>query len=54
MTVGPPSRVAVRKYLTMALCSKCGIELILHHELAAGKCITCMLIEQQDQEAKRE
>lgn len=37
----------------MRACNQCGIELILPHEEAAGLCLTCMMIEQQEREVRR-
>ena len=34
-------------------CNKCGIELVIDHEKASGKCMTCMMIEQLEDEATR-
>ena len=37
----------------MNTCNKCGIELVIDHEKASGKCMTCMMIEQLEDEATR-
>lgn len=35
-------------------CKKCGDELLLDHEIAAGKCLACMMIEFQESQREEE